>query len=573
MNDNVSDNKELKVFKGVLHNGSGKNNVSTTRLIIVTSLFFVLCSNVAFFRHVFSAYPISFQNIGFLFSLIVGLTAILTLFLTLITSRYTIKFTLIILLLVTAFSAYFMDNYNVVIDDIMIQSILETDWSEVSDLVSWKVLYYFLFLGVLPIRLIQRVRIVAIPWKKAVLYKARDCVLSILILSAMVFGFSRFYTSFFKEHKSLRYYTNPSYYLYSIGEYATDIFTPHETGMKSVGRDAEVVEEQDEEPNRTELVILVVGEAVRADHLSLNGYERTTNPLLVQEDIISFSEMYSCGTATAYSVPCMFSRFTRKDYSSEKGRTNENILDVLIHTDFVDVLWRDNNSDSKGVALRVPYEDYSISENNPVCSDGECRDEGMLTGLDHYIDEHAGKDILIVLHQMGNHGPAYYKRYPKEFAIFQPVCKTNQLEKCTREEIVNAYDNTLLYTDYFLSKVIGFLKTYDRSHNTAMLYFSDHGKSLGEKGLYLHGMPYAFAPESQKHIASLMWFGNGMMEEIDVEMIRRCKDQRYSHDNLFHTLLGVFEVETEVYNNALDIFHSPSFELDLIGYNINIIAR
>ncbi|AGF77950.1 putative membrane-associated, metal-dependent hydrolase [Desulfocapsa sulfexigens DSM 10523] len=564
----------MRVFKGVFGIYSGKKEVSATKLIISTALFFVLFGNIAFFQHVFSIYPISFQNIGFLGSLAVGLTAILTLFLTLITSRYTIKPTLVILLIISSFTAYFMDNYNVVIDDIMIQSILETDLSETSDLASWRVLSYLLLLGVLPSLLVQRVKLVSLPLKKTVLYKARDCVVSILILTVMIFSFSKFYTSFFREHKPLRYYTNPSYYLYSIGKYAADILSPQETGVMPLGKDAQVVKRHGEERNdRKELVILVVGEAVRADHFSLNGYERETNPLLAQEKIVNFSEMYSCGTSTAYSVPCMFSHYNRKDYSPRKGRTNENILDVLNHTDAIDVLWRDNNSDSKGVALRVPYEDYSKPENNSVCSDGECRDEGMLAGLDHYIDQHPGRDILIVLHQMGNHGPAYYKRYPEEFEKFQPVCRTNQLEECTQQEIVNAYDNTLLYTDYFLSKVIGLLKGYDKSHNTAMLYFSDHGESLGEKGLYLHGMPYAVAPEAQTHIGSLMWFGDEIREKIDVEKVKKHKDQRYSHDNLFHTLLGIFEVETGVYNNELDILYNPSFGLDLIGGNIRTMSK
>ena len=567
MDNNDSESKRMRVIKPFYTIYSGKKSVSTTNLIIFTSLFFVLCTNITFFQHVLSVYPVSPRNIGFLLSLAAGLTAILTLFLTLITSRYTIKPTLVILLTSTAFTAYFMDNYNVVIDDIMIQSIVETDYSEITDLASWKTLYYFLFLGVLPSLLIQRVKLVSHSLRKAALCKARDCAVSTLILFVMIFSFSKFYTSFFREHKSLRYYANPSYYLYSIGEYAADIFTSHETGVAPLGKDAQVVEGHDDEQNRTELVILVVGEAVRADHLSLNGYERTTNPLLEQENIVNFSEMYSCGTSTAYSIPCMFSHFTRKDYSPQKGRTNENILDVLAHTEFIDILWRDNNSDSKGVALRIPFEDYSTPATNPVCSDGECRDEGMLAGLDHYIDQHPGRDILIVLHQMGNHGPAYYKRYPKEFEMFQPVCRTNQLEECTRQEIVNAYDNTLLYTDYFLSKVIGLLKGYGKSHNTAMLYFSDHGESLGEKGLYLHGMPYAIAPKSQTHIGSFMWFSDEITKEIDVKTVRQRKNQRHSHDNLFHTLLGIFEVETEVYNNELDIFYSPNFGHDLIGYN------
>ena len=301
---------------------------------------------------------------------------------------------------------------------------------------------------------------------------------------------------------------------------------------------------------------MVVGEAARADRFSLNGYSKETNPLLKQEkDVINFSNMYSCGTATAESVPCMFSIFDRADYDYKKGKSTENILDVLKNTNKVQILWRDNNSDSKGVALRVDFEDYRTSQTNTICDDVECRDEGMLVGLDEYIKKHKDKDILIVLHQMGNHGPAYYKRYPKEFEKFTPVCKTNQLEQCTQEEVSNAYDNAILYTDYFLSKVINFLKPYSNTHETAMLYMSDHGESLGENGIYLHGLPYFMAPDEQKHISSLIWFGDEFKNDMDMEKLNSYKNKQFSQDNLFHTLLGLFEVETGVYKKDMDILN------------------
>ena len=203
--------------------------------------------------------------------------------------------------------------------------------------------------------------------------------------------------------------------------------------------------------------------------------KKRTNPLLKQEDIINFPNMSSCGTATAISVPCMFSITNKENYDSTKIRNSDNILDILKRAG-VNILWRDNNSDSKGVALRVEYQDFQIPENNPICDD-ECRDIGMLSNLQEYIDSKKSGDIFIVLHQMGNHGPAYYKRYPKEFEKFTPVCKTNQLEECTQEEIDNAYDNAILYTDYFLSKVIELLKQ-NNDFETAMIYISDHGESL-----------------------------------------------------------------------------------------------
>ena len=156
---------------------------------------------------------------------------------------------------------------------------------------------------------------------------------------------------------------------------------------------------------------------------------------------------------------------------------------------------------------------------------------------------------------MGNHGPAYYKRYPKEFEKFTPVCKTNQLEQCTQEEVSNAYDNAILYTDYFLSKVINFLKPYSNTHETAMLYMSDHGESLGENGIYLHGLPYFMAPDEQKHISSLIWFGDEFKNDMDMEKLNSYKNKQFSQNNLFHTLLGLFEVETGVYKKDMDILN------------------
>jgi lipid A ethanolaminephosphotransferase len=164
--------------------------------------------------------------------------------------------------------------------------------------------------------------------------------------------------------------------------------------------------------------------------------------------------------------------------------------------------------------------------------------------------------MFIVLHQMGNHGPAYYKRYPKSFEKFTPVCETSQLEECSKEAIDNAYDNAILYTDYFLSRVIALLKNNSAAFETSMLYVSDHGESLGENGLYLHGLPYFLAPDTQTQIPVIMWFGENY-DEIDNESLRLKRNNSYSHDNLFHTILGLMEVQSEVYNNDMDIVHGP----------------
>jgi len=527
-------------------------NLTQYKLITLVAIFLTTFYNISFFKNVLETYSFSGINIIYILSIVIVLFTLIIFLFTLISSKYTLKPVLILVLITSSFTAYFMDTYHVVINDEMIRNSLQTDLAESSDLFSFQLILYVLFLGILPSTLIYKLKIDYKPFKSELFSKIKTLVLSLAVILIIVFSFSKFYSSFLREHKSLRYHVNPIFWMYSIGKYANKTVNSGPIILKKIGQDAKFLPVSDT-IDKKELVIMVVGEAARADRFSLNGYKKETNPLLKKEDIVNFSNMYSCGTSTAYSVPCMFSIFSRDNYDYKKGSSTENIVDVLNNTKKIKILWRDNNSDSKGVALRVDYENFKDPKTNTIC-DEECRDEGMLIGLDKYIEKNKDKDILIVLHQRGNHGPAYYKRYPKEFEKFTPVCKTNQLEKCTQDEVSNAYDNAILYTDYFLSKTINFLKPYSSNHETALFYMSDHGESLGEKGLYLHGMPYFMAPDEQKHIASIMWFGEGdIQEDIDVEKLKSYSNRKFSQDNLFHTLLGFFEVSTDIYKKDMDI--------------------
>lgn len=523
---------------------------SQYKLIVYIAIFFTIFYNLSFFKHLITTYTLEDKNIIYLSSLIIILINVTTFILSLFASRYTTKPIIILVLIVSSFTAYFMDTYNIVIDDTMIRNTLQTNLNESLDLFNFKLVLYVLLLGILPSYFVYKLELIYKSFKIELFTKLKTIILSLLFIIIVISSFSKFYTSFFREHKPLRYYSNPAYWIYSIGNYINKTINNGPIVIKKIGLTAKIVEEKND---KKELIILVVGEAARADRFSLNGYEKETNPLLKKENIINFSNMYSCGTATAQSVPCMFSIYDRSDYSYKKGISTENVVDVLNHTKNINILWRDNNSSSKGVANRVEYEDYKTSKTNTICEDTECRDEGMIIGLDSYIKKHKNEDILIILHQMGNHGPAYYKRYPKEFEKFLPVCKSNQLEKCSQEEVSNAYDNAILYTDYFLSKVINFLKPYSSKYETSMIYMSDHGESLGENGLYLHGLPYFMAPDTQKHIASLIWLGG---EDINIEKLDTYKNNTFSQDNLFHTLLGLFEVETKEYKKEMDILNN-----------------
>ncbi len=522
--------------------------IKARTVIIAVSLLWVLFANGAFFKHVSEVYPPHGGNLFFIASLGVVLFCVTVIFLTLLSGRYTLKPLVITFLIITSQVAYFMDLYDVVIDSHMIQNLLETNIKESVDLLSFKQVAYFVLLGLIPSVAVYRANIVSMTFKKTLLEKAKVIAVALAVAVVIIFSFSKYYTSFFREHKPLRYYTNPTYYIYSLVHYVQETFAHPYSGIAPIGEDAKIVSA--DRPRK--LIVMVVGEAVRWDHFGLNGYERDTTPQLRKEELINFTQFASCGTETAVSVPCMFSSFGREGYDKEKAKHTENVLDVLKRAG-VNILWRENNSDSKGVADRVVFEDYQSPATNTVC-DEECRDEGMLVGLQEYIDAHPKGDILIVLHQMGNHGPAYYKRYPKAYEKYTPVCKTNQLEQCSKEEITNAYDNSILYTDTFLTKVIGLLKTNDERFATGMFYLSDHGESLGENGLYLHGFPYSIAPEVQKHVPAVMWFGKQFA--IDKAKLASSAKEPQSQDSVFHTLLGYLDVKTTLYKPELDLLHA-----------------
>lgn len=306
-------------------------------------------------------------------------------------------------------------------------------------------------------------------------------------------------------------------------------------------------------------MILVVGETARSQNFQLNGYPRATNPRLSRkEGVISFNDVSSCGTATAISVPCMFSQMTRGQYDDVRAATEENVLDILQRTG-ISVLWRNNNNGGcKGVCERVPTEDMPALKVAGQCvnADGTCYDDVLLHQLGARIDAING-DALIVLHQLGSHGPTYFERYPAASRAFSPTCDSNQIQHCSNEALVNTYDNTLVHTDQVLAEAIGLLRGYSAHRDVALIYVSDHGESLGERGMYLHGTPYFIAPREQTQVPMVMWFSPEFSRNagLDLACMRgNALHRAYSHDNVFHSLLGLFGVSSTVYQRDLDVF-------------------
>lgn len=522
---------------------------SAFRVIALTALFTLLSGNKALFAGVNSVYPWADGSALFIGSLAIVIVALTVLLMALIAMLLTTRVTACLFLLTAAAAGYFADQYGVVIDTSMLVNAVETDRSEVGDLLSAGLVARLLLLGVIPCIFVWLVPVRSAPIVVRLRQQALAAAGSAAIVAACIVAFSAEYASFFREHKSLRQYANPVFPVYSVGKYLAEAINGRVTvpaEFIAVGTDAKVAENDD----GRELIVMVVGETARRDRFSLNGYDRDTNPLLSAEsNIVSYSKVSACGTSTAVSVPCMFSMLDRDSFDRGAARNVENALDILTRSG-VNVLWRDNNSGSKGVADRVAYEDFRTPDTNPVC-DEECRDVGMLAGLQDYIDSRDG-DILIVLHQMGNHGPAYFKRYPKSFERFTPACQSVELSACSREEIGNAYDNAILYTDYFLSEVIALLKDNTPAYETAMLYVSDHGESLGESGLYLHGAPYMFAPAEQVEVPVIVWLGASA--DVELASALELREAESSHDAVSAALIRLFEVETAQLDLGEDLF-------------------
>lgn len=512
--------------------------------------FLVLTANWQFFHQVLAVYPLA-QNIGFVLSLALVLLALLLLVLLLTGYRYTLKPIGVLLLLVAAVTGYFADTYATVYDANMLQNALQTDIAEAHDLLNGWFILRVLVLGVLPSAWLIWQPLKQLSLKQAVLQRFAWLVGCVVLLAVLMGSQSGQYASFFREHKPLRSYALPLTPIYAMDKLASNALHAHKRAHVSI-QDPAADAKQLSTPatRRSRLVVMVVGETARADHSPMNGYARNTLPQLSQTaGVTNFSHVTSCGTSTAYSVPCMFSYLGEQNYQVDDAGNYRNVLDTL-HRLGINVLWRDNNSDSKGVMSQLPqdlYQSYRTDATNPVCHSNpydECRDVGMLAGLDDYLkttQAAAPRDVLIVLHQMGNHGPAYYKRYDAAFAKFNPVCQTNELADCAQHEIINGYDNALLATDDFLAKTIGWLKTHQQDYDVAMLYSSDHGESLGENNVYLHGLPKAFAPEAQRHVLAMMWRADSNTPSFAQPV---AGDSQLSHDAITPTLLKLFDVHT-----------------------------
>ena len=527
--------------------------------IILAALWIASIANLALWRAL-AGLPELANGRGLAFGIGFGvmIAAAHVALLSLLAWRWTLKPALALFLLSAAGGAYFMLSYGVVIDRTMMVNVLLTDTREARELLSWRLLGALLLLGVLPLALLWRT---PLRWATPLRQAGHNAILLVAACALLAGAGGLFFqdlSATMRNHTQLRYLINPLNSFYALAIVGRQPVQRSGVAVLPLGEDAHLPALA--AGAKPPLMVMVVGETARADHIGLNGYARDTTPRLASEGVASLRNVWSCGTNTAASVPCMFSNLGREAFENRPANT-EGLADVLQRAGYA-VLWLDNQAGGcKGVCDRVPKVDYrALQAAAPeLCQGDECFDEVMLRGLDERIArlpaERRARGVVVFMHQMGSHGPAYYQRTPAAFKKFLPECTTNALQQCQREEVVNAYDNTIAYTDHFLASTIDWLKTREAQWAPALVYVSDHGESLGENNLYLHGLPYRFAPDVQKHVPWISWFSPQFERQsgVSTACLKAKADERLSHDDYFHSALGLLNVQTRVYEAARDI--------------------
>ena len=464
-----------------------------------------------------------------------------------------------VMLLAGAAGVYFMWSYGIVIDTTMLVNVLQTDPREAGDLLNWRMAAALLLLAAPPLVWLLRRPVRRLGWWRQLWHGVLLILAAVLVgVGSLLLVFQDFAATM-RNHTQLRYLINPLNSLYAVADLTTRPLRMDTRTLAPLGRDAQLgtsYATQAQPP----LLVLVVGETARAANFTLNGYERPTTPLLsARQDLANAPDAWACGTSTAASLPCMFSHLGRAEFGKRKTDA-EGLLDVLQHAG-LGVVWIDNQSGCKGVCDRVTEIGTARLADAQLCPGGDCQDTIMLRDLDAHIaalpPERRARGVVVVLHQMGSHGPAYAKRSLPAHKRFTPECQTNALQQCSREQVVNAYDNSIVATDFFLNATIEWLQARAHQAQTALLYVSDHGESLGENNLYLHGLPYAIAPDVQKHVPWIAWLSPALQARTGVTtacLQREWAHQRLSHDNYFHSVLGLLDVHTSVYQDSLDAF-------------------
>ena len=453
--------------------------------------------------------------------------------------RYGWRWVLAVLALVGAGADAFTTLYGTVMTPDMVQNALSTDWREATELVGWRWTTRTLLFALPALAVAFFAPTVEQKTARDFRGKLRYTTRAVL-LTAVTMGFllSQFSTlsAFMRNQKEARYLIEPVAVIYSFVRTLVSDGTPQKKERLVIDSTPVLTAAASDKPL---LIVLVVGETVRAANWGLNGYERNTTPELKRRGVINFTDVTACGTSTDVSLPCMFSRVGRKDYDRDRILAEESVLSVIDRAG-VTVRWVDNQSGCKGACTDAM--ETAVTRNTTDCRNGVCWDRAMLGNIDAALKTAASRELL-VLHSMGNHGPAYWRRTPPAFRPFGEGCLKDDLGECRPEDVVVSYDNAVAYADQFLAAAIDKLSAV-KDRDTVLLYVSDHGESLGEKGLWLHGAPYWTHLSEQTKVPMILWMNDSARRRFNVTCPAGNVDVPVTHDNLADTLFELTGVRT-----------------------------
>ncbi len=509
-------------------------SLSATQFVIVATLVNIALYHVPLFDFV-SSHIDSGSASGWLIFLIVFTSLFLVtataLFALMLASTKLVKFFVMVMFVGNAIALYFVASYQVILDRSMMGNVFNTDMREAADLFHPMLLLYVALLGVLPAWLVSRVDIVRV---RRIRLLAHAIAVFLACVAIMYLNAGRW--AWLDEHsKSVGGMAMP--WSYGVNAWRYRLKQARKSARQRLLPDAVFLS------NDRMIVVMVIGESARAENFSLYGYARKTNPLLERDSVTVLGPAESAATYTTASVHSML---------SARGSDSDDFepLPSYLHRQGVDVIWRTDNWGEPRVDVDTYQRDGELRK---LCKGEGCaHDEVLLTGLEQRIAASTHNKIFVVLHTSGSHGPAYDRKYPKAFEHFKPVCHSVDLKSCTHQSLVNAYDNSILYTDHFLHRVIELLKRFG-DVPSMMIYLSDHGESLGEHGLYLHGAPYALAPDQQKRVPFIVWTSDAFEKHHGGPASAKGR-ATYGYRNIFHTVMGAFDMRSAIYDRKLDLF-------------------
>ena len=434
---------------------------------------------------------------------------------------------LAILAIINATAVYFIVTYNVMIDATTIENVFNTRYSEASGFFSWSLWLFILVFGVLP-ALYCLLQPVVIGKAKRLAVCCGSSLAIVLVVALLNFNQTLFVTEHDTELGGL---LQPWSYLVNTGRIIS--FSQDENAEEIKLPDGRITDDE------KAVVVLVIGESARKANFQLYGYQRDTNPLLSKQPGLKVFEATSCATYTTAGTKAILEPI-------DSGDLYELLPNYAFRTG-ADVSWRTSNWGEPPIHIDEYLTDDELGVQYP--DEDEAFDAILFRGLRERIESSAKSKVLIILHTSTSHGPKYADKYPKAFEVYKPVARNVEEGEKNIAMLINAYDNTIRYTDFLLDGLINTLRGMT-DWKSAMIFISDHGESLGENKMFMHGLPMRLAPKEQYEIPFLVWTSDGF--RTYKSNLPAVLEQHY----IFHSVLNLLSIQSPAYNQDMDIYQT-----------------